>query len=238
MTQARLDKYISGAMNISRADAKKMITKGFVTVNGNVNRSADFKITNSDTVMCNGTQLNYIEYVYYIINKPAGVVCTTDAHEPSVIELLPDELKRKDLFCVGRLDKDTTGLLIITNDGDYCHKVISPKNKVIKKYITNLAEPVNNEGLKHLEDGVMLNDGIITEPAQIFDVNNAEKCITIGIYEGKYHQVKRMFAAIGNKVVKLHRQSIGALVLPQDLNVGECREMTVEERNLPFVDFL
>lgn len=238
MSQVRLDKYISGAMNISRADAKKMITKGFVTVNGQVNRLADFKITSSDTVACNGTQLSYSEYVYYIINKPKGVVCTTDSREPSVIELLPDGLKRKDLFCVGRLDKDTTGLLIITNDGDYCHRVISPKNKIIKKYIAELADQIDDERLKLLENGVMLNDGIITEPAHIFDVNNNGKCVTIGIYEGKYHQVKRMFAAIGNRVVDLHRKSIGMLVLPQDINIGECREMTEEERNLPFVNFL
>ena len=225
----RLDKYISSQTALSRKEAQKAIRDKRVTVNGEPCRTPDAKIdTDADAVTLDGKTLNYAKYVYYMMDKPSGVVSATeDKTERTVIDILPPELIRDGLFPAGRLDKDTTGLLIITDDGDYAHRMLSPKKHVVKRYIAELDREPDDDVSQSFEQGIILADGTACKSASA--VPMGEKLVSVEISEGKYHQVKRMFAALGYKVVALRRVKIGALELDNGLSEGDVRIMSEEE---------
>ena len=234
MMKERLDKYIASQTALSRKEAQKAIRDKRVTVNGEIIRAADGKIdTGSDIVTLDGKPLTYRKYVYYMMYKPEGVVSATeDRVERTVLDLLPPELRRGGLFPAGRLDKDTTGLLILTDDGDYAHRMLSPKKHVTKRYIATLDREPDESVIGHFAEGIILGDGTVCKSgkAELF----GEKRVAVEISEGKYHQVKRMFAALGYHVEALERVRIGALELDGRLSPGEVREMSEKEANLVF----
>ena len=233
MNEIRLDKLISQLLNISRSDVKKLIRCGEISVNGNTVTKADVKINpQMDQIIYNGEKLHYKKFVYIMMNKPKDCICSTDDSFTTVLDILPDKFNRKGLFPVGRLDKDTTGLLIITNDGQFAHNVISPNKMVEKRYLVELEYDITTDDEKRLKDGLQLKDGtkVYASFTEILDKNK----IVVGITEGKYHQIKRMFGALGNKVISLKRISIGNLLLDENLKTGQSREMTENELSLIF----
>ena len=180
-------------------------------------------------VLADGKEIAYEKMVYYMLNKPQGVVSATeDRRDRTVLELI-QEKKRKDLFPVGRLDKDTEGLLLITNDGELAHNLLAPKKHVDKKYFVRLKNALSEENRKHLEEGVDIGEDKLTMPSQVFLLNEEKNEVEIIIREGKFHQIKRMFHAVGNEVVFLKRLSMGSLVLDENLLPGEYRLLTPEE---------
>ena len=166
-----------------------------------------------------------------MMNKPSGVIsASADRNERTVIDLLPDEYKRKGLFPAGRLDKDTTGFVLITDDGDFAHRILSPKNHVFKTYLARLSHSLSENDISLISSGITLADGTTLKEAKLEIVEAGDTpLVKIMICEGKYHQVKRMFAAAGNKVVSLHRSKMGGLALDTALKPGECREITQSE---------
>lgn len=229
MKKQRLDKFISNQLIISRSIVRKGIFKGLATVNGNVVRDIAFAIdTEKDLIIYDGQQIGYKEFVYILMNKPKGVLsAATDKSRQTVVDLVPEHVKRQDLFPVGRLDKDTTGLLLITDDGVFAHNCISPKKAISKSYIATLDGDINDQMIKTFEKGVVLADGTLCKSAVLERVG--KNVARIIITEGKYHQIKRMFGTVGLGVNELHRESIGGLALPKDLPSGECIEMTKQE---------
>ena len=197
-------------------------------VNDMVVRDIAFQIdSENDTISYEGKKIGYKEYVYILMNKPKGALsAATDKSRETVIDLVPEHLRRPDIAPVGRLDKDTTGLLLITDDGVFSHDVISPKKDVSKSYIVTLDGEINDDMVQKFKEGVVLADGTVCKSATLEKLpqNKARIIIT----EGKYHQVKRMFGVVGLGVNELHRESIGGLILPEDLSCGECIEMTKE----------
>lgn len=227
----RLDKYLADMGLGTRSEVKKMIGKGQVSVNGTATKKPEAKIdTKSDKVFCQGQSIGYIEYEYYMLNKPAGVVSATeDKKEQTVIDLI-DSRKRKDLFPVGRLDKDTEGLLLITNDGALSHRLLSPKKHVDKVYYARIAGKVTVEDVKAFSEGVDIKEAHKTLPGKLLIIKQGEVSeIELTIQEGKFHQVKRMFEAVGKEVIYLKRLSMGKLVLDESLETGEYRALTKEE---------
>lgn len=226
MDRERLDKLISSRLYISRSVAKTYIRKGQVTVNGSVVKDASANVDiDNDSVICDGQAVCAEKYIYIMMNKPAGVLsASNDKTRKTVVDLVPDGLKRRDLFPVGRLDKDTTGLLIITNDGEFAHNCIAPKKKVPKVYCATLDGDVTTDMEKKFLEGVTLADGTLCKSSIL--CRTGENTADITIIEGRYHQIKRMFGTVGLGVNKLHRKSIGNLVLPDDLSQGECVKLT------------
>lgn len=224
----RLDKYL-GELNIcTRSESKKILKSGAVTVNDEIIKNGAYHINEKcDVIKYNGELLSFEKNVYYMLNKPSGVVSATEDNlSKTVIDLLAKE-NRTDLFPVGRLDKDTTGLLIITNDGDLSHKLTSPNHHVSKTYLVGIEHNLSSEDIDGLEKGVELIGDGVTKPASVCFINDTT--ITLTISEGKYHQVKRMLAAVNNKVLSLKRLSIGGLKLDETLLEGEYRRLTNEE---------
>ncbi len=237
MKTERLDKYIASNTTYSRSDCRKLIYTGRVTVNGSSNVKIDTKInTETDVVLLDSEKINYKKYVYFLLYKPKGVLSAcNDKNKKTVVDLLLDKDKIKDVFPVGRLDKDTTGLLILTNDGETAHKIISPKSKIFKTYIALLDGNITEEHIKLFADGVTLVDGTVCKPAVLEKIG--EKKVKIIITEGKYHQIKRMFGVIGLAVEELHRESIGKLTIPKNLKIGEYCEISFSDvKNSVFVD--
>lgn len=226
----RLDKFLTEMEIGSRSQVKTYIKKGLITVNGLVCKDSDFKLDeNIDIVSYAGETLSYQKFRYYILNKPKGVVTATkDAKDKTVMDLL-ENVRKTDLSPVGRLDKDTEGLLLITNDGALAHALLSPKKHVDKVYRVSLAKPITKEETEQLEAGVDIGDDSITMPAKVEMVHNTEILLTI--HEGRFHQVKRMLKAVGNEVVDLKRESFGCLTLEESLKSGTFRELTIEEVN-------
>lgn len=227
----RLDKFLS-QMNIgTRSEVKDAIRKGKVTVNGVVCKNSDTKIDeNSDVVNFDNKEVVYEKFVYYMLNKPAGVVSATkDNLDKTVLDLL-DGVANKDIFPVGRLDKDTEGLLILTNDGELSHNLLSPKKHINKTYLVHTKDDITGEQIKKLEAGVDIGEDVVTMPAEVKVTGDKQLLLTI--YEGKFHQVKRMLKAVGNEVVYLERKKMGQLVLDENLKRGEYRKLTLEEINL------
>lgn len=225
MEKIRLDKYIASQLNISRKDAISLIKKGLISVNGDVirDRSMIFD-ADIDNVQYNGQAIEYKKYIYILMNKPSGVLsASNDKRQKTVIDLVPDSLRRPGIFPVGRLDKDTTGLLILTDDGDFAHKVISPKSNISKCYIADLDGEITDEMIELFANGITLADGYECRPAVL--ERAGEKRAKITITEGKYHQIKRMFGVVNLGVNSLHRESIGTLILPKELDFGECVEI-------------
>lgn len=224
----RLDKFLCDTVNISRKEARDFIKKGLVSVNGMKVTDSGFNVSEkTDSILFKDNPVSYEKFVYYMLNKPSGVVsATTDATEDTVIDLLKEE-GRKDLFPVGRLDKDTTGLLIITNDGDLSHHLTSPRHHVAKTYLTGIEHSLTTEDINALERGVELTGDGITKPALVKVIS--ERLIELTITEGMYHQVKRMLAAVGNKVISLKRISMGSVILDESLPEGAYRRLTDAE---------
>ena len=227
----RIDKIIASQGKYSRSEVKTLIAKKRVTVNGEVIKSSSVKADpNSDLIVVNGQELNFKKYVYIMLNKPKGYVSATEDREhQTVLELVPEEFEGRDLFPAGRLDRDTTGLMIITDDGQMAHNILSPKKHVQKVYHVELDIPVTEEMAQGFEDGIELNDGVCKEA---FLEITGEKTCFVTLKEGRYHQIKRMFGCFGAKVVELHRVAMGNLHLPENLEVGESRELTQAELKL------
>lgn len=235
LNKERLDKIISSQFNISRSEAKTCIRRGQVLVGGTVAKDYGMLVMpETELIVFNGERLNYKKNIYIIMNKPRGVLsASTDKSRKTVVDILPEALKRSGLFPAGRLDRDTTGLLIITDDGDFAHRIISPKKKIKKTYIVWLDEDITPDICRKFREGVTLSDGTLCAPAKLthIDKNIAEITIT----EGKYHQIKRMFGTVGIGVNELHRKSVGGLTLPENLSEGSSRELTEMEKNSIFM---
>ena len=226
----RIDKFISEQTGVSRTDAKTLIKKGCIAVNGTAVRSADTKLDpDKDTVSVNGRQISYRKNLYIMLNKPDGIVCATrDGLSSTVLELLPESLRRKGLFPAGRLDKDTEGFVFITDDGALAHKMLSPKNHVEKEYIVTLEHPAEERYIDIFASGMTIDGDEQCLPARLTLTENAH-IVRLVLHEGKYHQVKRMMQAVGNKVTHLKRERIGGITLDPKLSSGECREITQDE---------
>ena len=227
----RIDKIIASQGQYSRSDVKKLISKKQVAVNGEVVKSANVKADPlTDRITVKGVALDFKRNVYLMLNKPKGYVSATeDRDHQTVLELVPSEFAGRDIFPAGRLDRDTTGLMIITDDGALAHNILAPKKHVQKIYHVELDIPVTEEMARGFAEGVELNDGVCKE-AGLEIVG--EYAARVTLKEGRYHQIKRMFGCYGAKVVELHRLAMGNLHLPDDLAVGECRELTEEELKL------
>ena len=230
----RIDKIISSQGQYSRSEVKKLIKGGRITLNGRVLKSSDEKADpDSCVIAIDGKPLGYKKHIYIMLNKPQGVVSATDDRDhKTVIDLVPKELKRAGLFPAGRLDGDTVGFVIITDDGDFAHRILSPKNHIMKTYHATLQRPVTQADIDAFRNGIELKDGTLCLEAQVKPLDSDEPMAEIKICEGKYHQVKRMFAALGNKVVYLKRVKMGELCLDESLEEGQCREITAEELEL------
>lgn len=232
--KVRLDKYLTEMGAGSRSEVKKAITKGVAQVNGETVKRPEQKIDPAlDRVCFQGRQIIYAAMEYYMLNKPAGVISASeDRYETTVVDLITEK-KRKDLFPVGRLDKDTEGLLLITNDGELAHRLLSPKKHVDKVYYAKIAGKVTDDDVKAFAEGVDIGEEKPTLPAELHILKSGEESeITLTIREGKFHQVKRMFHAVGKEVVYLKRLRMGSLVLDENLKTGEYRALTKEEYQL------
>ncbi len=219
----RLDKFLSERTPHSRSTVKKLISAGKITVNGSSAVKADMNVTENDSITVEGTPVRTARTLTLLLNKPAGFISATeDKAEKTVIDLLPEEFQNQNLAPAGRLDKDTTGFLILTNDGDLLHKLTSPKKHVPKYYSALLVRPFTEEAAQQLSEGIKLRDGTLCKPAEAAAYSRDGRQVLISISEGKYHQIKRMMAAAGNHVEKLHRIGCGELLLPADLKEGEC----------------
>lgn len=240
----RLDKFLADAGAGTRSEVKRFIQKGQVQVNGLPAKKPEQKVDGAeDEIVFNGQLLSAApEFVYYLLHKPAGYVSATeDARDKTVLELVPGERRRK-LFPVGRLDKDTEGLLLVTDDGALAHELLSPKKHVDKTYYARVEGRVTEADIKSMAEGMDIGEEKPTRPAhlEILSVREREQPgteealweseILLTIHEGKFHQVKRMMEAVGKKVTYLKRISMGSLTLPEDLKKGECRPLTPEER--------
>lgn len=237
----RLDQFMVKSNICSRQEAKQFIRKGRVNVNGKVCKDSAIHIKeDSDEIFFDGKRILYEEFRYFMLNKPAGCVSARkDGLSDTVVDLLKDEVTH-DLFPVGRLDKDTEGLLLITNDGKLAHNLLSPRHHVDKCYYVEADKELSVDDMRKLEEGLDIGDDKITLPAEIKFLNSLEKdtfevekvfCYELTIHEGRFHQVKRMFEACGSKVLYLKRLSMGELMLDSDLHPGAYRRLTIDEVN-------
>ncbi|GAL07140.1 16S rRNA pseudouridine(516) synthase RsuA [Photobacterium aphoticum] len=224
----RLDKFLCTTLGITRREAAKVLKDKRIEVNGEITKSIALKITDDCDVEFDGRPLRFEGPRYYMLNKPQGFVCShVDDHNPTVFVLL-DIVSPEKMHVAGRLDGDTTGLVLLTDDGQWSHRITSPRHVCEKVYYVELADPLPEETIAHFAEGVQLRgEKELTRPAKLEILGEREALITIS--EGKYHQVKRMFAAVGNKVVALHREKIGSVELDEELEPGEYRQLTAEE---------
>jgi 16S rRNA pseudouridine516 synthase len=231
----RLDKLISSQGEYTRTQVQKLIKDGAVKVDGVIIRDRGFHIDDEKScVTVNNEPFSVQKYVYIMLDKPKGVVSASrSGNEKTVIDLVPPEMKRRNLFPAGRLDMTTTGFVLITDDGDFAHRILSPKNHIEKTYEARLAEPITDENLKKIADGITLKDSTECQPAKLKRLENGENpLIEVKICEGKYHQIKRMFAAAGNGVIELRRTYMGKLKLDEGLGEGNCRFLSENEVDL------
>lgn len=225
----RLDKFLC-EMNLgTRSQVKDLIRRGAVTVNDVPVKGADTRVDEEkDTVCVQGQPVRYQKFFYYMLNKPPGIVSATrDMLSATVMELLRPEHRRSDLFPAGRLDKDTEGFLLLTNDGELAHRLLSPKKHVDKTYRVSIDHGLSGEDVQRLEQGVDIGEDCLTLPAKVQQME--EKVILLTIQEGKFHQIKRMLMAVDNSVTALKRISFGGITLDDTLKPGEYRELTEEE---------
>lgn len=224
----RLDKFVCDCTGLTRSQAGKLIRQGEILLNGVLCKQPAQQIKDSDIVLLDDELLQLTGPRYILLHKPAGYVCSTDDPDHNTVFVLLEEPNTDKLHTVGRLDLDTTGLLLITDDGQWSHKISSPKHHCAKTYRAWLADPVEDSAIALFAEGVMLRgEKDLTKPAQLEIVSPTECLLTI--HEGRYHQVKRMFAAIGNKVVRLHRERVGSLALDESLAEGEYRFLSADE---------
>ena len=228
MPVMRLDKYLSDMGLASRKELRAIIKSGRVSVDGQPALNPEMKIDSQSAVCLDGERLSYSQFHYYMMNKPAGVLSATeDGRQKTVLDLVSPQMKRLGLFPVGRLDKDTCGLLLLTDDGDFAHRVISPKSEVEKLYYARVEGEPCAEDAEAFARGIVLADGTRCLPARL-QLLGGDECL-VTVMEGKYHQVKRMLASRGKPVLELRRLSIGRLELDERLLPGEYREMTRED---------
>lgn len=229
----RLDKLLTQSGLYSRSEARELIRSGRVSVDGETLRRPEVKAAEDAAVFVDGEEVNCSLCRYFMLNKPAGVLSATDDRsQPTVLDLLPREIRALGLFPVGRLDKDTTGLLLLTNDGGFAHRVISPKHGVVKTYLAVTASPVDAEDVRAFWEGITLADGTHCLPAVLEPLDGC-RCRVL-VSEGKYHQVKRMLAACGKPCTALERTAVGALELDPELPRGGWRELRQFETGLVF----
>ncbi|MDR1567081.1 MAG: rRNA pseudouridine synthase [Streptococcaceae bacterium] len=225
----RLDKLLAELNFGSRKEVKEMIKKRRVSVNGKLVVAADFKVSSADTLMIDGKITAHAAFVYYLLNKPKGVISSTKDSQQTVIDLIKREDFRKDLFPVGRLDKNTTGLLLLTNDGKLAHQLLSPKKHVEKEYFAQIKGRVTQKEVTQFAAGIKISSDFTAMPSELVILKSAEISeITLVIHEGKFHQVKRMFQAVGMEVVALERIRMKNLTLTQ-LKRGNYRPLTAAE---------
>lgn len=225
--QKRLDKFLCDLNIGSRSQVKSLIQKGLLSVNGEVVKKPEFKVSDTDTICYQGKELTSSEFAYFMLHKPAGIISATeDKFQKTVLEYFKNE-PCKNLYPVGRLDKDTEGLLLITNDGELGHRLLSPRHHISKTYYVTLMHSVTDEEIHLLESGVDIGEKKLTLPAKIELIDELSLYITIT--EGKFHQIKRMFEAVSNKVVYLKRISMGNLALDHSLLPGTYRKLTDDE---------
>lgn len=229
----RLDKVLSNLGYGTRKEIKQVVRKGFVEVNGEIVKDSGMQVDpEADKIFINGEEIFYRKYIYLMMNKPDGVVSATfDNRDETVIDLLEIDHQVFDPFPVGRLDKDTVGLLFLTNDGELNHRLISPKWKVDKVYYAKINAKVTNRDVERFKEGITLDDGYVCKEAilEILSASDEESEVKVTIQEGKFHQVKRMFEAVNKKVTYLKRIEFGTIKLDEDLEEGEYRELTEEE---------
>ena len=226
----RLDKIISTQTGYSRKDVKELIKKKRVLVNEEVVTKSDIKVNpETDIILLDGRKINFKKYVYLMLTKPKGYISASeDRTMQTVLDLVPEVYLHRNLFPAGRLDKDTTGLMLITDDGNFAHNILSPQKHVDKTYNVTIDIPLTVEMVEGFKNGVMLNDGECK--SAILEINDTYNA-TVILTEGRYHQIKRMFGCFGAKVIELERTAIGNFKMPNDLQIGECREFTEEELN-------
>ncbi len=232
----RLDKILVSQGIGSRKEVHKLIKNSAVAINGEICRKPEQKVdANNADITVSGQALNYKKHIYIMMNKPPGVVsASSDRRDKTVIDLLPDEFKRKGLFPAGRLDKDTEGLLIITDDGDFAHRMLSPVKHVQKKYIAKLDGEITEEMIRNFEKGIIFADGTKCLPALLEKDENDNYTGIVTICEGKFHQIKKMFISCGVNVVHLKRISIGGLQLDSNLPIGYSKLLTELDKKLIF----
>ena len=221
----RLDKLLGDMGIASRSELKQMIKRGRVTVDGRAVTAPETKVdSEGSSIALDGEELRYKSFRYYMMDKPAGVLSATeDGRQKTVLDLVSPEMRRMGLFPVGRLDKDTSGLLLLTNDGDFAHRVISPKSGIEKRYYARVEGKLDETDREAFRQGLILGDGTECLPAKLELLGEGECLVTV--MEGKYHQVKRMLASRGAPVKQLRRLSIGGLVLGNELTAGSWREL-------------
>ena len=224
----RIDKIISSQIGYSRKEVKELIKKKRVTLNNKLVTKSDQKINpKEDNIKVDGKEITIKKKIYLMLNKPKGYIsATNDNSLPTVLELVPSEYIHRNLFPAGRLDKDTTGLMIITDDGDFAHNILSPQKHIPKKYNVTIDIPLTEEMIEKFKQGIKLIDGECK--SAILEINSKYNA-TVTLTEGRYHQIKRMFGCFNAKVIELERISMGNFYLPKDLELGECREFTKEE---------
>ena len=228
----RIDKILSNVGYGSRAEIKKYCRYGIIFVNGEMVNNPGLQVDpENDEIIFDSEKVNYREFIYIMLNKPGGYISATyDKFDPIVLDLIDPSYLVFEPFPVGRLDKDTEGLLVLTNDGQLSHRVLSPKKHVPKTYYAKVEGKVTNEDILEFEKGVVLDDGYKTMPSKLNILKSDEISeIELTINEGKFHQVKRMFESVGKKVVYLKRLSMGNLKLDESLALGEYRELTLDE---------
>lgn len=226
----RIDKIICAAANVSRSQAADIIKKGRACVNGIKVKSPKDKFDEmNDVFTVDGIEVKYSRFVYIMMNKPKGVISASEGSgDKTVVDILPQEMKRKKLFPAGRLDKDTTGFMLITDDGAFAHRILSPKNHIPKEYIAVLDKPFNDDIIAAFEKGIALKNDLCM-PARLSAVDGDYRTALVTIKQGMYHQIKRMFLKFGITVVALKRVKMGGLELDDSLNEGECRYLSSAE---------
>ena len=224
----RIDKIISEQTYYTRKEIKKLISKGMIYANGEQVKKPEIKYDESNiTININGEEIEVKKHVYLLLNKPKGYVSATeDDSQNTVLDLVPEKYKNRNIFPAGRLDKDTTGLMLITDDGEFAHNILSPRKHVKKEYEVTLDIPVTEAMVKGFKEGVNLNDGECK--SAVLEITG-EYTAKVTITEGRYHQIKRMFGCYGAKVVELNRICMGNLYLPKELKLGEVKELAEKE---------
>ena len=225
----RLDRFLANSKIGTRKEVKRLIKAGAVKVNGKIVKDPSFDVKKNDTVEVKGNRVEPPRKVYIVLNKPKGFVSSTrDPKDPTIVDLI-DHPYSEDLFPVGRLDKDTEGLIILTNDGEFAHKVISPKYAVEREYLVRVDKRVNDKVLGKLTNGVKLRDGHIAKAKKVEILSEDGRKISLVLTEGKYHEVKRMLSAVGLKVLSLKRIRLGNLKLDENMPLGGWRELDERE---------
>lgn len=235
VSRQRIDKILSNMGHGTRKEVKELIKSGLVEIDGVVAKDPGQQVEPEvQEIKLGGNRLLYRDYIYVMMNKPQGVISATeDPRERTVIDLLTDEIKAFKPFPVGRLDKDTEGLLLLTNDGQLSHSLLSPRKHVPKTYLAKVRGGVGEEDVKAFAEGIVLDDGYRTMPSQLELLERGSiSLVKVTIYEGKYHQVKRMFKAVDKEVIYLKRLSMGELILDESLKTGEFRELTKREMEI------